>query len=323
MALDTDNCVDARYIPEIPEGGRLEQISLRSGLSIVLVDFTPIRPLHFTLETREVPFEFSFHLAGRPRYTVIHADGENRFSGTPGQRVASAFPHACSTMEIPGGEPVRMVALHLSPVFFEEYLRNEDGIPNWPELRKAMACGEFSYCFRSETINPAMALVVSQLLDCPYRGMARQMFYESRVLDLITRQMDGFYRKPDRPDLKGFSPSEREGIRQVKIRISQSLENPPGLFELARLAGMSHTKLNRGFRAVFGTTVFGYLRQCRLSESYRLMEKGEMNLAEIAYATGFSSPSHFAKAFSTRFGIQPSICMKTMMSRRSFFLPSL
>jgi AraC family transcriptional regulator, transcriptional activator of the genes for pyochelin and ferripyochelin receptors len=323
MALNTGICADARHTPDIPEGIPLEQISLRPGLVLILADFTPRQPLHFTLETREVPFEFSFHLAGRPRYNVIHTDGENRFSGVPGLKVASAFPHARATMEIPEGEPVRLVALHLSPVFFETYLRDDPGIPDWPELRRAMDCGEFPYCFRSGTVHPDTALVASQLLECPFRGMAGQLFYESRALDLIVRQMGGTCSKASGTDLKGFSSLELASIRQVQTFVSRSLENPPGLFELARMAGMSHTKLNRGFKALFGTTVFGYLRQCRLDESRRLMETGEMNMAEIAYATGFSSPSHFARAFSNRFGMQPSACMKAMMNRRTISLPAV
>jgi AraC family transcriptional regulator, transcriptional activator of the genes for pyochelin and ferripyochelin receptors len=322
-ALNPEICVDTRYAPDIPEGSPLEQIRLRPGLDLVLADFTHRHPLQFTLETREVPFEFSFHLAGRPRYNVIHADGENRFSGAPGLQVASAFPHARATMEIPAGEPVRLVALHLYPVFFETYRHDDPGIPDWPELRRAMDRGEFSYCFRSGTIHPHMALVASQLLDCPFRGMARQLFYESRAMDLIVRQLDSAGCRASGPGLTGFSPVELAGIRKVQACVSRSLENPPGLFDLARMAGMSHTKLNRGFKALFGTTVFGYLRQCRLDESRRLMEKGEMNLAEIAYATGFSSPSHFAKAFSNRFGMQPSACMKTILNRRTISLPSV
>jgi len=308
---------------DTPEGTPFELIRLRPGLDLVLADFIPDHPLQFTLETREVPFEFSFHLAGRPRYNVIHANGENRFSGSPGLKVASAFPHARATMEIPEGEPVRLVAIHLSPGFFETYFRDDPDIPDWSELRRAMDCGEFPYCFRSGTVHPDTALVASQLLECPFRGMARQLFYESRVLDLIVRQLGGTCSQASRPGLAGFSPVELAGIRQVQTFVSRSLENPPGLFELARMAGMSHTKLNRGFKALLGTTVFGYLRQCRLDESCRLMETGEMNLAEIAYATGFSSPSHFGRAFLNRFGMQPSAWIKTMMKRRTISLPSV
>jgi AraC family transcriptional regulator, transcriptional activator of the genes for pyochelin and ferripyochelin receptors len=308
---------------DVPQGLSFEQVSLRPGLQLILANFTPNRSLQFTMETREVPYEFAFHLAGRPRYRVVHADGEKRFAGVPGLMVASAFPHAQATMEIPEGEPVRLVAIHLSPVFFQGYLRDNDAIPDWPELREALACGEFPFCFRSEMTDPAMALVASQLLDCPYRGVTRQLFYESRILDLIARQMAGLCSKIISPDLKGFSPVELEGLREVRNCVFRSLDKPPGIFELARLAGMNHVKLNRGFKALFGTTVFGYLRHCRLEESCRLMEKGEMSLSEIAYAAGFSSPSHFARAFSLAFGFQPSAYMKNRMSRKTVSLPSL
>jgi AraC-like DNA-binding protein len=45
-----------------------------------------------------------------------------------------------------------------------------------------------------------------------------------------------------------------------------------------------------------------------------------MNVAEIAYATGFSSPSHFARAFVTYFGVQPKAYQKEIRSHRAIFL---
>ena len=306
----------------IPPGDCLRRIAVRPGLGLVLVDFTPEQAVCLTLETGEVPFEFSFHLSGRPRYTVIRGQGRHDFSGKPGLGVASAFPHAHATMEIAAGTPVRMVALHMEPSFFRDYLPPDAGTPGLPELRQAVEQDRFPYCYRASSVDPAITVAASQLLDCPYRGMARKMFYESRVLELMVLQLDRFFTGPAGPALPGFSPEERAGIRRVKDRVTQTLENPPALFDLARLAGMSHTKLNKGFKAVYGTTVFGYLRQCRLTRSRALIESGEMNLAQVAYATGFSSPSHFARAFLHHFGIQPSAYLKTVMGRRTISLPS-
>jgi len=75
--------------------------------------------------------------------------------------------------------------------------------------------------------------------------------------------------------------------------------------ELARLAGLNDYKLKAGFRQVFGTTVFGYLRQQRLEQARQLLQAQEISVTEAAATVGYSSQGHFAAAFRKQFGINP------------------
>lgn len=83
-------------------------------------------------------------------------------------------------------------------------------------------------------------------------------------------------------------PEERHSIRSV-----------------ARAAGSNEFKIKKGFRKVYNTTVFGYLRKVRMEQARRLFERGESNVASVAVAVGYSNPSHFARAFRRQFGINP------------------
>jgi AraC-like DNA-binding protein len=64
------------------------------------------------------------------------------------------------------------------------------------------------------------------------------------------------------------------------------MEAPLSLPELAGYAGINETKLKRGFRKVYGTSVFGYLRNQRLDKARILLETGDMNVSEVAYSVG-------------------------------------
>ncbi len=68
--------------------------------------------------------------------------------------------------------------------------------------------------------------------------------------------------------------------------------------------------LKRGFRQVFGTTVFGYLHHYRLEQARQLLEAGDMNITETAHAIGFADRSYFAAAFRKKFGLNPSRYLK-------------
>jgi AraC-like DNA-binding protein len=88
------------------------------------------------------------------------------------------------------------------------------------------------------------------------------------------------------------------------------------LFDLARTVGTSHTQLNQGFRKMYGTSVFGYLRKLRLDEARNLLEKGNSNVTEAALAVGYNSISSFTRAFSEHFGLNPMKFMKRSRGAR-------
>ena len=46
---------------------------------------------------------------------------------------------------------------------------------------------------------------------------------------------------------------------------------------------------------MFGTTVFGYLREKRLEKAFLLLQEGNLNVTDIASAVGYSIPSYFAE----------------------------
>lgn len=52
------------------------------------------------------------------------------------------------------------------------------------------------------------------------------------------------------------------------------MAEPPSLLELSRLIGLNDYKLKTGFKEMYGTTVFGYLREQRLEKAYRLLMEG-------------------------------------------------
>ena len=69
---------------------------------------------------------------------------------------------------------------------------------------------------------------------------------------------------------------------------------------------MSRMQLNRKLNALTGHSTHEFLRTQRLNRAARLLQHHVGNVSEVAYEVGFSSPSHFAKAFKEQFGLSPS-----------------
>ena len=81
---------------------------------------------------------------------------------------------------------------------------------------------------------------------------------------------------------------------------------PPSLSELARIIGINEYKLKRGFKEIFGNTVFGYLSDARLEIAKMDLLENKKTVSEIALELGYSSLPHFSNAFKNKFGVSPA-----------------
>jgi len=98
-----------------------------------------------------------------------------------------------------------------------------------------------------------------------------------------------------------------ERVESVKRILSRDLEYPPGLSEISREVGCSQFHLSRIFSEVTGTTMTRYLRRLRLDRAAELLCSGRHNVTETAMLVGYSSLSHFSRAFAEQFGHCPCV----------------
>ena len=76
--------------------------------------------------------------------------------------------------------------------------------------------------------------------------------------------------------------------------------------DVARAAGVTRRVLELRFRAALGTSVYEEAQRQHFERALELMPESNLTLGEIAYASGFESPSVFASAFRRRHGMTPS-----------------
>lgn len=173
------------------------------------------------------------------------------------------------------------------------------------ELRQMIDRHQDSWHQPLETISPAIQMVLQQILNCPYAGSIQQVYLEGKALELIALQTAQWLQVDSTSCRYRLKASDIERIHQAKDIVAQRLEDPPSLLELARAVGMNDCTLKRGFRQVFGTTVFGYLRQQRLIKARQLLQETEMSVAEVTCQVGYTHSGHFAAAFKREFGVTP------------------
>lgn len=82
------------------------------------------------------------------------------------------------------------------------------------------------------------------------------------------------------------------------------------LNELCAAVSVSRPQLYRKIMSLTGLSPNDFVRHLRLTKALTMLKQQRMNIAEIAYETGFSSPSYFSKCFTEKFGCAPSAFLK-------------
>jgi len=75
---------------------------------------------------------------------------------------------------------------------------------------------------------------------------------------------------------------------------------------------LGRRSLYRHLKKVTGLTPAQYIRALRLELARGHLEKGTYKtMAEVAYASGFTTPYHFSKLYEKRFGRKPTSYLKS------------
>lgn len=97
-----------------------------------------------------------------------------------------------------------------------------------------------------------------------------------------------------------------EQLQRARQLLRERIADPPTLDQLAAELGISQPRLSRDFRALFGTSVFGYLREVRLQRARELLTTTTMPIKTIALEVGYRDPRDLGRGIKQRFGMTPS-----------------
>jgi signal transduction histidine kinase/ligand-binding sensor domain-containing protein/DNA-binding response OmpR family regulator len=137
-----------------------------------------------------------------------------------------------------------------------------------------------------------------QLLNAKIKNL---LILNSRLKSTYTKQL-----KVVAPDVKIESADEKL-LQEIMLYLEENLTNPQlSVEELSRHVGMSRSSLYSKLLELTGQTPVEFIRSVKLDKAAVLLEKSDMNVAQIAYSVGFSTPNYFAKSFKAKFNMLPS-----------------
>jgi len=143
--------------------------------------------------------------------------------------------------------------------------------------------------------------------------MMHTLIAERYGAELARRVSDWFLHTDIRPAQRAqrASLAERFGVHDPRLTAALELmENHPGeplrRSETARRIGISTRQLDRLFAVKLRRSYADHYRRIRLERARDLLRQSAIAITEIALGCGFSSASHFGRAYRSEFGTTPA-----------------
>lgn len=107
-----------------------------------------------------------------------------------------------------------------------------------------------------------------------------------------------------------------ERLRPAIEQLRRDPANAPSAEAAAALCALAPAYFSRRFKQQIGLAWSDYVRTHRLHLASQRLLESEQTVAGIAYALGFSTPSHFGDLFHRRFGMTPNAYRRAGRGRR-------
>ena len=133
----------------------------------------------------------------------------------------------------------------------------------------------------------------------------------------LKRSVTTSKKKKGNNDTHSKKPKLRLSFEDIKklskgrdIIINNLEKDFPSLKDFALQIGTNEFKLKYGFKELYGTSVYRFLKNERLRKSKMLVQYSDLHIKTIAHMTGFKSIPHFSRSFKKQYGYTPSALRK-------------
>ncbi len=149
--------------------------------------------------------------------------------------------------------------------------------------------------------------------------VAERMYYISNSKIVVSSEVKELYQNEnlnvfiDGESVFSLTPSDERFLDLLMDYTEESWQNSElQVDDFGRHLGFSKSQLYRKMISITGLTPNNFIKEFRLNRALSLINKQLGNISEIAFNTGFSSPSYFAKCFQKRYGLLPSEYQRVM-----------
>lgn len=284
--------------PAGAKGCRILHLPLDKGIDLMLWHGDLPEPLTLDVHDDWERVNFAYALSGRSRFRFQTPSGLRDHAMEPGMGCISYTPDCRGQCEHSGRIETISISMTLELV---------DGhVADAVQFRRQLRSGRYCAMFQggSELIASATSLRRFLLPDAgttPMSGCDRlRMLGEGLVFaSLALGRANGTGNSV-------IGEADRQRLIRARDLLLADLAEAPTIAMLARETGLSAVKIKRGFRSMFGDSVYALFQKERMHEAKRRLHMGGSSVMTVAVDLGYTNASHFAAAFRKQFGLPPS-----------------
>lgn len=197
----------------------------------------------------------------------------------------------------------RFIIISMRPEFLAEtFLTNGVEVPERLKPFASMTGEQVNYYqqpLSSQTFEAAM-----RLINNPYTGPMALVYAEALAVELVCAAVAGLSALTGAA-AEQYSERELRCLHAARAVLLRQFAPAPTIGELSRSVGMSKSTLTKGFKAVFGETIFEFSLRWRMRHALTLMRDRGWSVEQAGEAIGYAHPTSFTTAFRRHFGMRP------------------
>lgn len=155
------------------------------------------------------------------------------------------------------------------------------------------------YFLRGES---AIKHIFSELYNVPQN--INEYYLKIKIFELLL-YLGGLEISDSKDERPYFYKSQTEKVKALYSLITSDIQRHYTLDELSKKFDISLTGMKTCFKALYGDSIFAYVRKFRMNKAATLLRTTDTSVAAIANEVGYDSPSKFSAAFREEMNMPP------------------
>ncbi|WP_234572466.1 helix-turn-helix transcriptional regulator [Rhodohalobacter sp. 614A] len=246
--------------------------------------------MHFALSGQSLSRSPNFKeeiIFGSNQHNIVYVDGFNGIIEWSGLNNNMAF-----------------LEINLLPHIFEKYL--PEGTEIFESFKKNIDRNNTSSLgSQNFPISPQMLMIIREITSCKREGIFKKIFLKAKVIELLLLQLEQINERHSQTPYS-IKKTDINKMHAVKEILLNNLDQSYTLDDLALKAGTNAFTLKKGFKEIFGTTVFDFWHDIKMQQARKMLLEEGLAVYEVSEQVGYKYPQHFTTAFKKKFGVVPS-----------------
>ncbi|QKF74395.1 transcriptional regulator, AraC family [Aliarcobacter faecis] len=186
------------------------------------------------------------------------------------------------------GEHVKYICITLN----EEYLNENEYFTDI-----------FKENFSKKFYDPNLKKKFDELFSREYSSGFDKIYLKNKTMQVIHYILEECQKKDSL--LNNLDDEDIKRVQKAKMILDNSFQENITIALLSKKVALNQTKLKKGFKELFNTTIYEYLKDLRLEKAIKYLKTNKYSVKEVSSMVGYTNQGSFSYAFSAKYSCLP------------------